>query len=78
MKRKKAAMRQTAQEDGRMGRYQVAKKDGFYFAYQEDGGGQDRGPTNLGVFVSEAEARACLRREQKRRAADQKSKRRKK
>ena len=42
------------------------------------GGGQDRGPTYLGVFVSEAEARACLRREQKRRAADQKSKRRKK
>ena len=32
MKRKKAAMRQTAQEDGRMGRYQVAKKDNLKYS----------------------------------------------
>ena len=57
MKQKKQLLRQTAQDDGRRGRYQVGQRDGFYYAYQEDGGGQDRGPTHFGVFVSEEEAR---------------------
>ena len=65
MKQKKQLLRQTAQDDGRRGRYQVMQKGGFYYAYQEDGGGQDRGPTHFGVFVSEEEARACLRRQQR-------------
>lgn len=65
MKHKKQLLRHAAQEDGRMGRYQVAQKGGFYYAYQEDGGGQDRGPTHLGVFVTEEEARACLRRQRR-------------
>ena len=75
MKQKKLLLRQ--QDDGRMNRYQVQQKSGFYYAYQEDGGGQDRGPTNFGVFVSEEEARACLRQQQRGHIDKKKSKRRK-
>ena len=77
MKQKKKLLRQTMPDDGRMGRYQVQQKGGFYYAYQEDGGGQDRGPTHFGVFVSEEEARACLRRQQKGHVNKKKSKHRK-
>lgn len=52
-------------EPGPCNRYQVERKGGFYVAYQEDGGGQDRGPTEFGTFISEEEARVCLRRAQR-------------
>lgn len=65
-------------DEGHLGRYMVEKKGGFYYAYREDGGGQDRGPTHFGVFVSEEEARACLRRQQKHPVDKKKSKHRKK
>ena len=39
----------------------VERENGFYVAYEDDGGGQDRGPTTLGTFVSAEQAEACLR-----------------
>ena len=39
----------------------VVRENGFYVAYEDDGGGQDRGPTTLGTFVSADQAEACLR-----------------
>ena len=78
MKQKKKLLRQFSQNNEPRNRYQVEKKDGFYYAYEEDGGGQDWGPTHFGVFVSEEEARACLRKQQKGHIDKKKSKHRKK
>ena len=39
----------------------VVQKNGFYVAYEADGGGQDRGPTTLGTFVSADQAEAFRR-----------------
>ena len=39
----------------------VEQKNGFWVVYEEDGGGQDRGPTTLGTFVSAEQAEAFRR-----------------
>ena len=39
----------------------VVQKNGFWVVYEEDGGGQDRGPTTLGTFISAEQAEAFRR-----------------
>lgn len=43
----------------------VQKTGGFWSAYRADGGGQDRGPENLGTFLTKEEAEAALRKKRK-------------
>lgn len=43
----------------------VQKAGGFWFAYEADGGGQDRGPEKLGTFLTREQAEAALRKKRK-------------
>lgn len=45
--------------------YYVQQGSGFWFAYRADGGGQDRGPEQLGTFLTQEEAEAALRKKRK-------------